>query len=58
LSIRQHRATNKSVEALDSVIDRLKALRGPGDGYSDVIIRVARGDSAAVLSERRAGTTA
>jgi hypothetical protein len=24
------------------VIDRLKALRGPGDSYSDVIIRIAR----------------
>jgi predicted CopG family antitoxin len=26
-----------------SVMDRLKALRGPGESYSDVIIRVARG---------------
>jgi hypothetical protein len=25
------------------VLDRLKAMLGPGEGYSDVIIRVARG---------------
>jgi hypothetical protein len=25
------------------VLDRLKALRGPGESYSDVILRVARG---------------
>jgi hypothetical protein len=25
------------------VLDRLKAMRGPGESYSDVIIRVARG---------------
>jgi hypothetical protein len=25
------------------VLERLKALRGPGDSYSDVIIRTARG---------------
>jgi hypothetical protein len=27
----------------NGVLDRLKALRGPGESYSDVIIRVARG---------------
>jgi hypothetical protein len=26
-----------------SVVAKLKALRGPGESYSDVIIRVARG---------------
>ena len=26
-----------------AVIDRLKTLRGPGESYSDVIVRVARG---------------
>ena len=26
-----------------NVLDRLRAARGPGDSYSDVIIRVARG---------------
>ena len=25
------------------VLDRLKAMRGPGESYSDVILRVARG---------------
>jgi hypothetical protein len=24
-------------------LDRLKAMRGPGEGYSDMILRVARG---------------
>jgi hypothetical protein len=27
-----------------SVIDLLKAIRGPGESYSDVITRVARGE--------------
>jgi hypothetical protein len=27
-----------------SVIDRLRALRGPGESYSDVILRRAKGD--------------
>jgi hypothetical protein len=26
------------------VVDRLRSLRGPGESYSDVIIRVARAD--------------
>jgi hypothetical protein len=26
------------------ILARLKALRGPGEGYSDVILRVAPGD--------------
>jgi hypothetical protein len=26
-----------------SVIDRLKAMRGPGESYSDVIVRLAKG---------------
>jgi hypothetical protein len=26
-----------------SVADRLRALRGPGESYSDVVLRVARG---------------
>jgi hypothetical protein len=26
-----------------AVVDRLKALRGPGEGYSDVILRLAAG---------------
>jgi hypothetical protein len=25
------------------VLDRLKALRGPGESYSDVILRLAKG---------------
>jgi hypothetical protein len=29
------------------VIDRLRALRGPGESYSDVILRLAKGDDAA-----------
>jgi hypothetical protein len=28
------------------VLARLKALRGPGESYSDVILRVAKGDGA------------
>ena len=26
-----------------AVVDRLRAMRGPGERYSDVIIRIARG---------------
>jgi hypothetical protein len=33
------------------VIDRLKAVRGPGENYSDMIIRVTRGEGDAL--ERR-----
>jgi hypothetical protein len=32
-------------DELLGVIDRLKAMRGPGESYSDVIIRIARGCS-------------
>jgi hypothetical protein len=28
-----------------SVVDRLKAIRGPGENYSDVILRVAKATS-------------
>ena len=28
------------------VLAKLKALRGPGESYSDVIVRVAKGDGA------------
>jgi hypothetical protein len=28
-----------------SVVDRLKAIRGPGESYSDVILRVAKASS-------------
>jgi hypothetical protein len=27
-----------------AMLDRLEAMRGPGESYSDVIIRVARGE--------------
>jgi predicted CopG family antitoxin len=28
-----------------AVIDRLRAMRGPGDSYSDVILRLAKAES-------------
>jgi len=28
-----------------SVVDRLRYLRGPGESYSDVILRLAKGDA-------------
>ena len=38
-------ATNEKGERLiwlePGVVDRLRALRGPGEGYSDVILRLA-----------------
>jgi hypothetical protein len=41
--------TNERGERLvwveSNVVDRLRALRGPGESYSDVIIRVARGSA-------------
>jgi hypothetical protein len=29
-----------------TVLDRLRALRGPDESYSDVIVRLAKGDGA------------
>jgi hypothetical protein len=29
-----------------ATVDRLEGLRGPGEGWSDVILRVAKGDGA------------
>ena len=37
--------------ALDqATIDRLGALRGPGESYSDVILRVAKGDGGNLMT--------
>ncbi len=37
---------NRLVWLPAAVVDRLKALRGPGESYSDVILRLAAGDQA------------
>ena len=37
-----------------SVVDRLKAMRGPGESYSDVILRLAKGDGERRFNEREA----
>jgi len=37
------------------LLDRLKAMRGPGESYSDVIIRLARGEGQRPMSNERAG---
>jgi hypothetical protein len=40
---RQHGSGGFYVALPHSVIDRLAAMRGPGESYSDVIIRAATG---------------
>jgi hypothetical protein len=44
-------ATNERVERLiwleRAVVDRLRAMRGPGESYSDVILRIARAGAGA-----------
>jgi hypothetical protein len=40
---RQHDSGGFYVALPHSVIDRLAAMRGPGESYSDVIIRAAEG---------------
>jgi hypothetical protein len=46
-SVGYENATNEKGERLiwleRSVVDRLKAMRGPGESYSDVILRLAEG---------------
>jgi hypothetical protein len=44
------------VTSPDGVIDRLKAMRGLSESYSDVIIRVARGDGSAFTIPTYAAT--
>ena len=39
-----------------AVVDRLRALRGPGESYSDVILRIA-GDDASEAGEAMTGVT-
>ena len=45
-SVGYENATNEKGERLiwldPGVVDRLRAMRGPGESYSDVILRVAR----------------
>ena len=54
-SVGYENATNEKGERLiwlePSVVDRLRALRGPGETWSDVILRLAKGRGRA---ERRA----
>jgi hypothetical protein len=35
-----------------NVVDRLRALRGPGESYSDVILRLAKAASSATVKTR------
>jgi hypothetical protein len=48
VAVEPERAANGSVHIwLDpGVLAKLKALRGPGESYSDVILRVAKGEGA------------
>ena len=48
VGVERERAENGDVYIwLDPrVLAKLKALRGPGESYSDVIVRVAKGDGA------------
>jgi hypothetical protein len=45
-SVGYEKATNEKSERLiwlePNVVDRLKAMRGPGESYSDVIMRLAK----------------
>jgi hypothetical protein len=44
LRFRSHQLlTGRSLTLPHATVDRLSATRGPGESYSDVIIRVARG---------------
>jgi hypothetical protein len=48
VAVEPERGTDGSVQIwLDpGVVAKLKALRGPGESYSDVILRVAKGERA------------
>jgi hypothetical protein len=52
IAVEPERAADGSVHIwLDpGVVSRLKALRGPGESYSDVILRLAEGEAAVDLT--------